>query len=110
MGRLRLNPTKRGILNKPSALFLIITLLLSVGCAAHHHQVGAGVQGRGESVVVRQWYVLWGLVPIDKVDTQTLTDGAKDYVITTAITPVDFLIITFFLPASVQSRTVIVYR
>ncbi|MDE0638790.1 MAG: hypothetical protein OXI43_23360 [Candidatus Poribacteria bacterium] len=96
--------------NKASALFVMIGLLFIVGCAAHHHQIGAGVQGRGESVVVRQWYILWGLVPIDKVDTQTMTGGAKNYEITTAVTPVDFIISAFFLPASVQSRTVIVYR
>ena len=50
-------------------LAVILTICLLTGCAAHIHKVGQGAQGAQKSEA-RQWYVLWGLVLINEVDTQ----------------------------------------
>ena len=65
------------MLDKIGALLCIAFLLFMVGCAAHTHQVGAGAQG-SETIEARQWYVLWGLVPVNDVDTHAMAAGATD--------------------------------
>ena len=76
---------------KFSATFLIVAMLFVIGCAAHIHQVGKGAQGY-DTTEARQWYILWGLVPINDVNTNTMAGGATDYEITTSYTPIDFII------------------
>ena len=76
---------------KLSAAFLIAAMLFVIGCAAHTHKVGNGAQG-SDTVEARQWYVLWGLVPINDVDTNAMAAGATDYEITTEFTIVDLVI------------------
>ncbi|RME05175.1 MAG: hypothetical protein D6805_00515 [Planctomycetota bacterium] len=75
----------------------------------HVHRVGNGMQvGKGR--LQRQWYALWGIVPLNRVDTHELAQGAKDYEITTFYSPID-LVLNFFTGIfSVYSRTVVVVR
>ena len=94
---------------KLSATFLIVAMLFVIGCAAHVHTVGKGAQG-GDLTEARQWYVLWGLVPINDVNTNTMAGGAADYEITTSITPLDFVINVFTTYVTVTSRTVSVRK
>ena len=94
---------------KISAVLLIVGILFVIGCAAHVHQVGNGAQGN-ETMAARQWYVLWGLVPINNVDTNMMAGQTADYEITTSITPVDFIINVFTSAVTVYSRTVIVQK
>ena len=94
---------------KLSAAFLIVAMLLVIGCAAHVHKVGNGAQG-SDITEARQWYALWGLVPINDVDTNTMTAGATDYEITTQITVVDFLISAILGNISINCRTVTVEK
>lgn len=87
---------------------LVTFLLLMVGCAAHTHVIGDG--GQETQVNARQWYILWGLVPINNVDTQQMADGADNY---TVHTRQSFLDILIGIPASiitVNSRTVSVTK
>lgn len=89
------------------ALSLLVVVM--AGCAAHIHTVGGGPQG-GTMLEERQWYVLWGLVPINKVDTQTMAAGATDYQIKTEQSALDVVINIFTGMISVYSRTVTVTK
>lgn len=62
-----------------------------IGCAAHTHIVGTGAKG-GEKVSAKQWYALYGLIPLNKVDTQQMAGGASDYTIKTKQDITDILL------------------
>ncbi|MBU1701293.1 MAG: hypothetical protein KJ970_12415 [Candidatus Eisenbacteria bacterium] len=79
------------------------------GCAAHVHKVGAGPSGN-DIVEARQWYILWGLVPLNEVDSNVMAAGAKDYEITTSQQPLDIIINIFTGIVTVNSRTVTVTK
>lgn len=87
---------------------LLFGMLVSSGCMAHRHVVGNG--GSGQTEEARQWYVLWGLVPINNVDSQQMAGGSSNYTIETEITPLDFVINIFTSFVTVYSRTVSVTR
>jgi hypothetical protein len=92
------------------ALFLIIVfILIMVGCATNIHTIGKG-SSKGEYIEQRQWYALWGLVPINKVDTNAMAGGAANYEIKTEASPVDVIINIFTTYITVTSRTVTVTR
>ena len=94
---------------KLSAVFLIVAMLFIIGCAAHVHKVGKGAQGN-DITVARQWYILWGIVPINEVDTNAMAEGSTDYKITTLVTPLD-LAISFVLSfVTIACRTVTVQK
>jgi hypothetical protein len=90
-------------------LLIVVLLLLHAGCAAHTHVVGDGAQ-RGQTIESRQWYVIWGLVPINDVDTNMMAGETSDYSITTEINALDFLINVFLGWITITSRTVTVTR
>ncbi len=95
--------------NTFTSFIVIVLLFVAVGCTTHVHNVGNGPQTHQVSEA-RQWYILWGLVPINEVNTNTMAGDATDYEITTEVTPIDFLI---GIPASlvtVTSRTVTVTK
>ena len=94
---------------KLSAVFLIVAMLFVIGCAAHTHKVGNGAQGN-DITEARQWYVLWGLVPINDADTNAMAAGVTDYEITTSITLVDFIINVIGSNITVNCRTVTVRK
>ncbi len=88
---------------------ILLLALFFVGCATHIHKVGSGPQSY-DSEELRQWYVLWGLVPINDVDTKDMAGGAINYEIKTEVTPLDFLISIPASTVSVTSRTVTVVK
>ena len=94
---------------KFSVVFLIIGMLFVIGCAAHVHKVGDGAQG-GDMTTARQWYVLWGIVPLNEVDTNAMAGGATDYEITTVVTPIDLILNTLLSEITVHCRTVTVQK
>lgn len=69
----------------------LIVFVLFPGCYSISHTVGDGHKGSNIETA-RQWYVLWGLVPLNKVDSKDMAKGATDYTIKTEITALDFLI------------------
>ena len=97
------------MLGKCSAVALILGVLLLIGCAAHVHKVGDGAQGN-DIMMERQWYVLYGLVPINEVDTNAMAGEATDYEIMTQHTGLDVIINIFTGAISINSRTVIVRK
>ena len=94
---------------KLSAVLLIVAMLFVIGCAAHVHTVGKGAQSN-DITIARQWYVLWGVVPINEVDTNAMAEGATDYEITTLVTPIDFVISAVLGQVSINCRTVTVQK
>ena len=93
-------------LRSVAALVLAAFLLLGAsGCFTLEHEVGAGAQGRA-SVQERQWYALWGLVPINRVDSKAMAAGAQDYTIETQLGVVDILLNIVTSWVTVYSRTV----
>ena len=94
---------------KLSAVFLIVGLLFLIGCAAHVHKVGKGAQGT-DTLEARQWYVLWGLVPINDVDTNAMAGDATDYQITTQSKLLDVVISAVLSEISINCRTVTVQK
>ena len=56
--------------SKLIAITLIISMLF-ISCATHLHHVGHGPQ-TGTKVTSRQYYLLYGLVPLNSVDTNEM--------------------------------------
>lgn len=96
-------------MKKAMLLVVIVSLFAFIGCAAHVHEIGKGATG-SDYEEARQWYILYGLVPINEVDTADMAAGATDYTITTQVTPVDFVINLFTSVVTVNSRTVSVEK
>jgi hypothetical protein len=88
---------------------IVLLLLVFVGCTTHIHKVGNGPQSY-DSQEERQWYVLWGLVPLNEVDTNDMVGDAVDYRIKTEVTPLDILIGIPAACVTVTSRTVTVIK
>ena len=84
---------------------LMIACLCVIGCASHTHTVGYG-PGFDQTVVERQWYLLYGLVPINEIDTKAMAGGKSNYEITTEVTVADFIYQMLMSPATITCRTV----
>ena len=104
--------------NKLIAITLIISILF-IGCT-HVHTVGYGPQA-GTKVTSRQFYLLYGLVPLNSVDTNKMAgidsngNYITDYEIQTQTGLIDIALafglglFTYGLgPVIIQSRTVTV--
>ena len=95
---------------KKSISVVIITLtFFIVGCSTHVHTVGTGPQ-TGQIETARQWYILFGAIPLNTVDTDAMAGGAANYEIQTQTGALDIII---GMPASyitVSSRTVTVTK
>jgi hypothetical protein len=92
-----------------AGMMLLVAAFLFSGCFTQRHIVGDGPQ-RGQTEEVRQWYVLFGLVPINKVDSATIADGARNYEVKTEFSAVDVIIGIFTGLVSVYPMTVTVTR
>ena len=107
--------------NKLIAITLIISMLF-ISCATHLHTVGHGPQ-TGIKVTSRQFYLFYGLVPLNSVDTNEMAgidlngNYITDYEIQTQTGPID-IVLAFGLglftygigPAIIQSRTVTITK
>jgi hypothetical protein len=77
------------------------------GCISHQHVVGLGPTGTG-STSERQYYVLFGLLQVNEVDTQRFAPELTSYAIDTRFSFTDLLLTTLLLPLTVTTRTVTV--
>jgi hypothetical protein len=89
------------------ATLLVVVLL--AGCSAHTHRVGAGARGV-DKTEDRQWYILWGLVPLNDVDSADMAEGATDYTVHTEASAIDVLINLVTIIVTVNARTVTVTK
>ena len=71
--------------------------MLFISCATHFHTVGIGPQ-TGVTQISRQYYLIFGLVPINSVDTKELAgidlngNPIENYEIKTQYTVIDWAI------------------
>ena len=92
-----------------ASLLIVVLVALLTGCAAHSHKIGTGAAGT-DVVEQRQWYILWGLVPLNNADSATMSAGAANYDIHTEVTVLDFVMNIFTSIVTVNSRTVTVRK
>ena len=96
-------------MKKAVAMIMIVSSLFLIGCSTHVHTVGTGPQS-GQVETARQWYILFGLIPLNTVDTGAMASGAENYEIKTQLAALDIII---GIPAgyiTVSSRTVTVTK
>jgi hypothetical protein len=84
-----------------------LAALAAAGCVSHSHAVGLGPTGTGEQSD-RQFYLLFGLVPLNTVESQRLAGDLTSYTIETGYSFTDLLLTPLLLPLTVTSRTVVV--
>jgi len=93
--------------------FVVVALLLGtimlLSCATNIHTIGKGAQ-HNEMMEARQWYILFGLVPLNQVDTAKMAGEAQNYTIKTEQSPLDVIMNIFTSYVSVTSRTVTVTK
>ena len=103
-------------MKKVVVMIMIVSSLLLIGCATHVHTVGYGPQS-GVKATARQYYLLWGLVPINTIDTNEMAGldingkQIENYEIQTQVGPLDVVInsVSFFTIGMIlTSRTVTV--
>ncbi len=103
--------------NKLITITLIISMLF-ISCATHLHTVGYGPQ-TGAKATARQYYLLWGLVPLNTVDTNEMAgtdingNQIEDYEIQTQFGAVDIAINWISIITTgwfISSRTVTVTK
>ncbi len=88
-----------------SSLLLTLMVITCTGCYTMKHTVGDGARGNTlEST--KQWYILWGLVPLNTVNSKTMAGGAKDYEVTTQMSFIDVIIAAFTSIVTVVPFTV----
>ena len=78
-------------MKKAVVMIMIVSSLFLIGCSTHFHTVGTGPQ-TGVSNTARQFYLLYGLIPINSVDTGAMAGGAANYEIQTQVGPMDVVI------------------
>jgi hypothetical protein len=87
------------------AATLFLAPVAMTGCLSHTHVVGDGAQ-TGQTEMKRQWYILFGLVPLNEVDSQAMAGDADDYTIKTTQSFIDGVIGIFTGIVTIQPRTV----
>ncbi len=92
-----------------SCSLALVLALSSASCYTLNHTVGKGAQGSTE-VAKRQWWALWGLVPLGEIDSQDLAGGAKDYGVRTEWTVIDVLLNLLTAWVTIYSQTVTVTK
>lgn len=90
-------------------MIILAVAITFTACATHVHTIGDGPKGNTEVSEV-QWYALWGLVPINDVDSQKMAGGAENYQIKTETSFVDGLIGIVTTYVTVNRRTVTVTK
>jgi hypothetical protein len=89
------------------AMFLLAILLTS--CMTLIHEVGTGAS-TGVTTEKKQWYALWGLVPINTVDSKAMAGGASNYRIKSQVKFIDYVISAFTSIVTVNVQTVSVQK
>jgi hypothetical protein len=97
------------MLKKALSCLMVIMVAFLVGCAANTHIIGDGAKG-SDVVSKRQWYALWGLAPLNKVDSKDMAGSATSYEINTQQSFVDVLITSILGGGLLYTRTVTVKK
>lgn len=85
----------------------VLLAALAASCVSHTHVVGLGPTNSDETTV-RQYYIFFGLLPLNEVDAQRMAPQMTSYAIDTRFGFVDLLLSPLLLPLTATSRTVTV--
>jgi Bor protein len=96
-------------MKKLLVLLVVVSMLLVVSCSTNIHKVGKGAQG-GEVISQRQWYAVYGLAPLNNIDTNQMAGDAQDYEIVTQQSFMDGLISIVLSELTISCRTVTVKK
>ena len=96
-------------MKKVLIVLIAVAMLGLVACSTNVHVIGKGAQGN-DVQTARQWYALFGLIPINEVDTNAMAGDAENYTITTEQTFIDGVICCFTCYVTVTCRTVEVQK
>ena len=97
-------------MKKIKALLIVVAFAFAMtSCYSLEHTVGAGAQGN-DSTSEKQWYALWGLVPINDVNSQEMAAGAENYTIYSQFEFVDYIITAFTSIVTISVQTVEVVK
>lgn len=96
-------------MKKAFLALLSVAVLTTTSCYSLHHTVGTGAQGAAETEE-RQWYALWGLVPLGKIDSKSLAGTATNYSVHTEWSFLDIVINIFTGFVTITSRTITVTK
>lgn len=96
-------------MKKGLIILALIAGLFAVSCSSHTFVVGSGAHF-GQTTTTHQWYILYGLIPLNHVDTQAMAGNNPNYTITAETTPFDFIIGFPAAFITVSSRTVTVEK
>jgi len=97
------------VLKKLINILLIVSMFTFVGCYTNVHTVGNGGNSANK-VEKKQWYILWGLVPLNEVDSKVMAGGAENYTIKTEHKFVDMLVGVITGIVTIQPKTVTVTK
>tara|TARA_B100001250_G_scaffold396922_1_gene403440 strand:+ start:799 stop:1089 length:291 start_codon:yes stop_codon:yes gene_type:complete len=92
-------------MKKVLLMIMMVCSMFLIGCSTHVHTIGTGPQ-TGQVETARQWYILFGLIPLNSVDVGEMSGGAQNYEIKTQTGVVDILMNGFTSYVTVSSRTV----
>jgi len=90
-------------------MLLFVASFMMTGCFTQRHVIGDGAE-MGEVEEARQWFVLWGLVPINEVDSAEMIGGSRNYEIKTEHSALDVIISIFTGLVTVYPRTITITR
>ena len=90
-------------------MLVVIVCLFLTACYTHTHIVGNGAQGNNVSTA-RQWYIAYGLAPLNTVDTHAMAGNAQNYEIVTQQTFIDSVIGMFTGALTISCQTVTVKK
>jgi len=84
-------------MTKTLKLILLATIGISLAsCNAITHTVGTGGRGDGKpgnyDVKKKQWYLFWGALPLNNVDSKILAGGSTNYTVRTTTSAGDLFI------------------
>jgi hypothetical protein len=91
------------------AMCLAVIALPLTGCMYLKHNVNGGASG-GTQISERQWYALFGLIPLGQVDSAKMASGATTYTVESQHTIIDFLINIVTGYVTIYSQTVTVTK
>lgn len=92
--------------------FLFATIILAVAlssCMTTIHTVGSGAK-TGVTLQEKQWYALFGLVPINTVNSKQMAGGASDYTIKVQVKFIDYVISAFTGIVTINVQTIEVQK
>lgn len=97
-------------MKKIRTLLFALTIAFTISsCYTLEHTVGTGAKGNSMTEK-RAWYVLWGLVPINEVDSKQMAGGASNYKVTSQVTFIDGVINCFTSIVTVYCQSVMVTK